>query len=195
MLLGSGGVIALVVGAWGVLWAIRATPGRPPAAWAPQLVALAGLAAGAALLSAHTTLALGVQAFDQAQPSAQATAAAVALSRSLRPLIGALLGLCAIGATIAATRSLQPPAPQPPAPSRAQQLLSGAVVVACGLGGVTYALLRATAASAMADPAATASAAARLGALTAAGVGASALVGILALILGAWCARSATSAR
>ena len=45
MLLTAGGVVAILVGAWGVLWALGTAPGRAPRAHAPDAAGLAGLAA------------------------------------------------------------------------------------------------------------------------------------------------------
>ncbi|HHO51102.1 MAG TPA: hypothetical protein ENK18_09595 [Deltaproteobacteria bacterium] len=190
MLLGSGGVIALVIGAWGVLWAIRTTPGRHPRTWYPQLVALAGLALGAALLSSHTTLALGIASWSEASPSARASAEALALSRSLRPLLGMLLALGAMGAAITLSSSLPSDVPSPPrSPGRAGAILSGGVGLVGGLGGLTYGLLRATASAAMESPQAAGDLAPRLQGIVTAGIGASVLLSLLAAGLGIWCVR------
>jgi hypothetical protein len=91
MLVGPGGVIALVIGAWAGMWAVRAVPGRRFAVWYPALVAFVGAMLAFALLTAEAEAAIQLARWAQTPPAEQSTQEA--LSMMARPLVGAAVGL------------------------------------------------------------------------------------------------------
>lgn len=93
MLVGPGGVIALVIGAWAAMWAVRAVPGRPLAVWYPAMVAFVGGMLAFALLTAEAEAALQLARWAEAPRREQPELAREALSMVARPLVGAALGL------------------------------------------------------------------------------------------------------
>jgi hypothetical protein len=106
MVLGSGGVVAGVVGAWAVLWALRRVPERPWQVWAPTAAVFAVLLIVLPAWSVFTTAALGV-----AEWTADRTdmAPLLDLQRTvLRPLRGSALGLAAGGIALLVARRRAP---------------------------------------------------------------------------------------
>jgi hypothetical protein len=137
MLVGSGGVVALVLGAWSVLWIVRICPERGPGEWWPTAAAFVAAMFAFALLSGQTEVVEGSVDWSQAAPTERADVAALAMSYSLRPLLGAILGtLSLVIAALVASRQPAPPTrPEPLRPGRGSvaALIGLAVLTAFGL--------------------------------------------------------------
>ncbi|MEQ1507441.1 MAG: hypothetical protein ABMB14_34750 [Myxococcota bacterium] len=109
MVVGSGGVVALVLGAWSVLWAIRSVPGRPVRSWYPAAAAF-GLAMFAfAMLTAQSEAAIGLVAWARADAAERADVVAEALGNTVRPLVAFGIALVATITAAAATARVSPP--------------------------------------------------------------------------------------
>jgi hypothetical protein len=113
MLVGSGGVVALVLGAWSVMWAVRATPGRELREWYPIAAAFVGAMFAFALLTAQSEVVTGLIGYFRAEPEERPDEAAAALSYSVRPLFAAVLGTVALVVAVLASRGKVSPTPRP----------------------------------------------------------------------------------
>ena len=151
MLLGSGGVIALVIGFWAALWAARNTPGRDWRQWYPEAAALLGGAWGASILSAHTVLARGVVTWARAPEAAQATVLEIALSQSARPFLGAVVATVLVATTIVAAGRNAPSRPARPNAPSLDRGLSIAIAVITVVGCIGWVALRGLVQSATVD--------------------------------------------
>jgi len=92
--------LAVVVGAWGVLWAIRFAPGRSCGALFPGLVAFSALLVAFPLLTAASEGVLGFAIAGHAEPAARDALRAETLGVVIRPLAATVF---ALGAFVVAT--------------------------------------------------------------------------------------------
>jgi hypothetical protein len=99
MLVGSGGVVALVLGAWAVLWAVAAVPGSSWRSWYPVILAFGGAMLAFAMLTAQSELVLGLADWAQASRKDRDELAASLISAAWRPLWAVV---AALGATVLA---------------------------------------------------------------------------------------------
>src|SRR6476619_1000866 len=127
MLFGPGGIVALVLGGWSVLWALWSVPGRPWPRWAPTAILFAGSMLGFALITACSETALGLVEWFRSDPEAREAALAEAVGLPCRPMIAAAIGMSAFGlALLWANR--EPPARD--APSEPDAISVGLAVIA-----------------------------------------------------------------
>jgi hypothetical protein len=92
--------LAIVIGAWAVLWAIRIAPGRSWGALLPGLVAFTALLVAFPLLTAASEGVLGFAIAAHAEPAARDGLRAETLGVVIRPLAATVF---ALGALIVAT--------------------------------------------------------------------------------------------
>ncbi len=140
MLVGPGGVFAIVVGAWGVLWAIRIAPGRSCGALLPGLVAFTALLVALPLLTAASEGVLGFAIAAHAEPGARDGLRVETLGVVIRPLAATVFALGAfIVATLLSRLRSEPRAND--VGFRAFDLLAAFVVLAATAVGVLDLLL------------------------------------------------------
>lgn len=104
MLVGSGGVVALVVGAWSVLWAIRGVPGLGWRTWYPVVVAFVAAIWGFAMLTAQSEIGLGILQWARYAADDRPGVVVETLSVTWRPLYAAGIAIVAFGIAIVASR-------------------------------------------------------------------------------------------
>jgi hypothetical protein len=144
MLVGSGGVVALVLGAWAVLWAVAAVPGASWRSWYPVVMAFGGAMLAFAMLTAQSELVLGLADWAQASRKSRDEVATALVSTAWRPLwaVGMALGATVLAAVLAG-RSV-PVSEVLRRPHWLERLISlGIVLLAVYEGTVWVALLRA----------------------------------------------------
>lgn len=107
MLVGPGGVLAAVVGAWGVLWAIRVAPGRSCGALLPGLVAFTALLVAFPLLTAAGEGVLGFAIAAHAEPAERDALRAETLGLVIRPLAATvfMLGMFVVATLLSRLRA------------------------------------------------------------------------------------------
>lgn len=108
MLIGSGGVVALVVGAWAVLWALVSVPGTT---WRDNWTVIAAFCAailGFAMLTAQAEIGLGLVQWAKSAPGARGAVATDTLSTTWRPLAAALVADTSFAIAIFASRTREP---------------------------------------------------------------------------------------
>ena len=131
MIFGSGGVMALVVGLWGGLWAWRHAHGRYPA-WSAEVAAFLGGALAPALLNASTLLSNGLVSWAREAPEHRAEALAEVLASAGRPLVGFAVGAAVLLVGVIAGQHAPRLEPErPPAPP--WSVLDRALVATSGL--------------------------------------------------------------
>jgi hypothetical protein len=129
MLFGPGGIAALVLGGWSVIWALWVVPGRPWPRWAPVAVMFVGAMIGVALLTACAETALGLVEWLRAAPGRRPDVLAETVALPCRPILGTGLGVTALGVALAVATREAPPADAPADPDAFS--VGVAVVVAC----------------------------------------------------------------
>ena len=129
MLFGPGGIAALVLGGWAVLWALWAVPGRPWPRWAPTAVMFVGAMLGFAMLTACAETVLGLVEWFRTEPELREAVLAETLGIPLRPIAAAALGIVALAvALLVATRE---PPPRDAVAEPDAISVGVAVVIAC----------------------------------------------------------------
>lgn len=146
--------MALVLGGWSVLWAVRRAPGQPWSALVPVLGAFAAAMFAFALLSAHAEAVLALLRWIRADDPERDLLRGTLSSVAWRPLVAAALAIAVMVASTGWARGR----PGGVAPARPLSWLEGAVLVAivlCAAAGVTtLALLDAVLNQSTAGPAA-----------------------------------------
>lgn len=130
-------MLALLIGAWAAMWAVRAGHARASGAASTPVAAFLAAMLAVAMLTAQAEAPLGVSRWVGAAPAERAAVAAEALSIVVRPLIAAGVGALLLVAGLGIGANLgQHPAPAPTAPGRWSTWLDRGVVgaiVAAGL--------------------------------------------------------------
>ena len=179
MLVGSGGVIALVVGAWAVLWALVRSPGRAPA---PVVAAFLAAILGFAMLTAQSEIGLGLVEWQRVAADERAAVAADTLSAAWRPLAAAVLAGLAFGLALLASRTPGAPTGER-SPHRAERIAVGAMAGLALLDLGVWIALRSLFTTAVSGREGWNVSVPRIGALTAVGaLAAVALLGLAALV-------------
>lgn len=185
MLVGSGGVIALVVGAWAVLWALVRSPGPTWRTRYPVVAAFLAAMLGFAMLTAQSEIGLGLIDWARGAPEDRAAVVADTLSTAWRPLAAVVLGALAFGATLFATRKPSSPFDDHP-PHLVEKLAVGVMAGLALLDIGLWLALRSLFATAVAGREGWLASVPQIQLLTA--VGALAAVGLVALaaFVGGW---------
>lgn len=110
MLVGSGGVVALVLGAWSTIWALRILPRTSSRGWWPVAVAWITTMVGFALISSFEETLLGLFDVVHADPEERVATLDAVRGWWLRPLGAAAIGalLLAGGVVLGGSTSAEP---------------------------------------------------------------------------------------
>ncbi|MCA9494497.1 MAG: hypothetical protein KC621_31435 [Myxococcales bacterium] len=192
MLVGSGGVVALVLGAWSVIWALRVLPRTTARGWWPLAVGWIAAMLGFGLISSFEETLLGLFDVLHADPGERVAALDSVRGWWMRPLAASLIGSLLLGAgvVIGGSPSVEPVDPEnvrEPLPAdRVEQALA-AVAALVALGALA---LLATFAQELGSLEATltslVSHAPTLESTTQIGIGLSCTLIVLALLLAGW---------
>lgn len=143
MLVGSGGVIALVLGAWAVLWALAAVPGAHWRSFYPALAAFVAAIFAAAMVSAQSEIVLGTIDWARAAPDERKELVTYTMSLSWRPLAGAAVALAVAAAVVAVVARLEGATDAPNAPRHwSEHLLAWSVPPLMVADGIVWIALR-----------------------------------------------------
>ncbi|MCB9684922.1 MAG: hypothetical protein H6738_15610 [Alphaproteobacteria bacterium] len=142
MLVGSGGVVALVLGAWSMVWALRVLPRTTSRGWWPLAVAWVAAMLGFALMSSFEETLLGLFDVLHAVPDERVSALDAVRGWWLRPLAGATIASLMFGCAVvvAGTPSVEPVDAdhvREPLPADRLELALVAVAVLLALGALT----------------------------------------------------------
>ncbi len=188
MLVGSGGVVALVIGAWSVIWALRTLPSRTGRGWWPIACAFVAAMLGMSLIAAFEEPLLGFTGVIRGGHEERLAALEEVRSLWFRPLLAAVIGALALGAALFAGARLDKepsarPMPEPDLAEKAGVALAGALAAA---GLATLALFASTVGSVEPTIASVIDHAAQLQLLTRIGVALGSALVFLAALIGAW---------
>jgi hypothetical protein len=115
MLVGSGGVVALVLGAWAVLWALVSVPGTSWHRTWPVIAAFCTAILAFAMLTAQAEIGLGLVQWAKSAPDGRAAVASDTLSTTWRPLAAAIVADLSFALAILGSRTREPARDEPPA--------------------------------------------------------------------------------
>lgn len=152
MLVGSGGVVALVLGAWSVLWAVVGVQDRHWRSYYPVLAAFFALFVAFSMLTAQSEIVLGLVDYVRADRDDRAEVSAYALSLSMRPLFAAFISTCALSIAVALSSRGGVPPILPEIPRMSERILAWSVPVLsigelCVWGALRYVFSEAVAGS------------------------------------------------
>jgi hypothetical protein len=134
MLVGPGGVVALVVGAWSVMWAVRRVPGRSGWVIYPAIAAFVAVILGFAMLTAQSEVMLGLVQWHRSDAEERPAVVAETLSVTWRPLFAAAISVTALAVAVVLSRQ-QPARVDEQRPHLAERV---AVAVMVGLALVDF---------------------------------------------------------
>jgi hypothetical protein len=185
MLIGSGGVVALVVGAWAALWAVRRVPGRSWRTWYPTVVAfLAGIFAFA-MLTGQSQVGMGLGQWARASAAERPEVVAITLFDTWRPLLAGLVAILPLAVAILAVRTPVSPFDERP-PHWLERLAVAGMIGLMLFDGAVWLVLRRAFVTATAGREMYLVAASRIQFFTLLGAVATVALMLLAVSLGLW---------